>query len=231
MYNLIGYRTRFKPWERFFSRFGGISIWYRANLGHSPRSAPAMRVLCKSSRGGWSRGPPRGPPSSRTGHYRRGDPTTENKLFRIFTKRNGVRFGLYSSDGRGLIRKFKEATSTCNAVLDLTRCLAPATALRLWRLRLSVHNAALFRRCSHLVGSTQPDAEGPCLLSFSVQQNKISALYLRELVVESISHIKSGGSILPSYFQAVHEVTWDENCRRRRASCRPRRRKRMPKNR
>jgi hypothetical protein len=34
----------------------------------------------------------------------------------------------------------------------------------------------------------------------------LSALFLQESVVEPISHIKSDGPILPSYFQALHEV-------------------------
>lgn len=35
------------------------------------------------------------------------DSTPKNKLFRVLTKRIGVRLGLYSNDERGLIRKFR----------------------------------------------------------------------------------------------------------------------------
>ena len=46
---------RFNSWKEFFSRFGGILIWYRANLCYGLKSASARRVLCKTPRGGWSR--------------------------------------------------------------------------------------------------------------------------------------------------------------------------------
>lgn len=60
MYSLIGYRARFKPWEGFFSRFGGILIWYRANLGHSLRGAPRSNAcIMQIASRGMKQGPPR----------------------------------------------------------------------------------------------------------------------------------------------------------------------------
>lgn len=114
-----------------------------------------------------------------------------------------------------------------------TRCLAPAAALRLWRLRLSVHNAALFRRCNHLVSSTQPDTERErAVVYYSSSRNKtkypcyiLSAFFPRVRGRTNFPYKIRWMPILPSYFQAMHEVTWETTAR---ASCRPRRRKRIP---